>query len=237
MPLYSLGEMISQFRGHLQAFETDLLFRPGDSADPRNAEDPESSISITFLLNEALTRIARATGYNSALVPLSVVSGTREYNIPANSGIVLAVYSPFRLRPTTVGLLNSRDYQWRTRAGGSMTQYYTIGLSRIGFVNPPTFDGSVDLLSIPAPTPLEDLADTPTGLPGLWGGLPAYEAALQAVLLDASNPSNQGRVAGLEKIVQRELDSLRQAVGVMEDAAADSSRDDPSPDSRERRGS
>lgn len=224
MPLYTLEEMCSQTREHLSAFDqgTDLL-RDGMSGDAGNTP-PVSTISITDRLNEAHAILALRTGYSARIDPFTVDSGVREYTL-TDIGVVLSVYTPTRLRPTTIGLLNRRDAAWRSTPAGVVFAYYLVGVSRIGFLNPPDQDQTFDIYHIATPERLEDDTDTATDYPPLFGHLPALLAALRIARIDVSNPSNSIRTETLGKIVDEEIETMRSTLAVLTDETEDASRD------------
>lgn len=224
MPLYNLGDSIQAIRENIYTFKTDLVFRDGNSIDPRNSEDPIASISITRLLNVAFDRLALATGYTAGNVSLNVTAGTAEYDFPATTGVVLSIDY---LRASTYGVIKARHPA--NKNSDVAYYYYVLGTNKIGFYPAPTQNGTKQVFHIASPNLLSVLSDTPSKLPSIYGDIPIQLASLYCASLDAENPTARARAVFLAEEVKGAIESMRVAIGVMADSNRDTPIDGPLP--------
>lgn len=200
----TLASLITDVREELVSFSTDLNFRDGNSTDPRNAESPVASISITNQINKAQDEILRLTGYNQTSVNLALTAGTRTYALPTTILDVLEVrISGYSIRKTTLGEITRREPLWRSvTTQGRPNRFLINGFTQIEFDIPPnaaSVSAGCTLYAVTNVAALSVNSDTPTALAAPYHWLISCRAALICAEMDASNPSAQARAKGLQE--------------------------------------
>lgn len=211
----ALSELIVATRENFMGLGNDLLFRKGDSIDPRNADDPPTSISITRQLNKAFYDLLIATKFNVEDVAISLSVGTREYALDSSWLDVLSVWysgTNYRLRKTTTDSLDKQAPKWRSVGNGIPQRFYINSTSKIGLDVPPSAAVSLNLSVVKSFTPLNVLSDTIANFPEPFSYLACLRAAWYCCVADFANPAAQNRAKELDTAYQDQLSIFKEFI-------------------------
>ncbi len=202
----TLTQLLALTRTELLSFagagvSVDYLYRDGYTGDPRNAEVPVASVSLTERINQANNGLAILTGYKVGPTVLVLVAGTRSYAVSQNIIEIISVELPgYSVRRVNLEDQNRRYPRWRASANGRPNKYILSGLNTLDFDPAPdaaAVTAGCSIIGTLAPTALAATTDTPADLPLAYHYLLGVGGAMLSASVDTANPSMVARYQAL----------------------------------------